>query len=287
MAILTAEKFENLNRDIEDTGKAINIIGIITPRYGDPFKSLPLVSKEAENRGGYISAPTLTALQAIVPSYNWQLARDDSTGDDYRWNPAASPNPKWEPTGRNYLKEAKVDATAKANAAESNAKSYASTQANAASSNIKQSDSVNLHEFTDSEGSVVAAINSNGESVAQDFKGEFGGLNALSKAVETTEAPSLHTFADAGGNVVARLTAAGDFQPQDVVTESGSFNTVAKKVSEYDIQNALSVQTDVEGNILEIIRPDGLIVPSITQVSYGIAEFRAGVVSPDIMNDVG
>ncbi|HFF4572850.1 TPA: hypothetical protein ACGC5B_000561 [Acinetobacter baumannii] len=107
MAILTPEKFENLNRDIEDTGKAINIIGIITPRYGEPFKSLPLVSKEAENRGGYISAPTLTALQAIVPSYNYQLARDDSTGDEYRWNPAATPAPKWEPTGRNFIKESK------------------------------------------------------------------------------------------------------------------------------------------------------------------------------------
>ncbi|MFX5300253.1 SGNH/GDSL hydrolase family protein [Acinetobacter baumannii] len=108
MAILTPEKFENLNRDIEDTGKAINILGIITPRYGEPFKSLPLVSKEAENRGGFISAPTLTALQAIVPSYNWQLARDDSTGDEYRWNPSAAPNPQWEPTGRNFLKEAEL-----------------------------------------------------------------------------------------------------------------------------------------------------------------------------------
>ncbi len=107
MPILTPEMFENLHRDFIDTGKAINIIGIISPRYGEPFKSLPLVSKEAENRGGYIGAPTLTALQAIVPSYNWQLARDDSTGDEYRWNPAASPDPKWEPTGRNYLKDAK------------------------------------------------------------------------------------------------------------------------------------------------------------------------------------
>ncbi|MFK7239581.1 hypothetical protein ABBZ27_05155 [Acinetobacter baumannii] len=108
MAILTPEKFENLNRDIEDTGKAINIIGIITPRYGEPFKSLPLVSKEAENRGGFISAPNLAALQTIMPSYNWQLARDDSTGNEYRWNPAATPTPQWEPTGRNYLKEAVV-----------------------------------------------------------------------------------------------------------------------------------------------------------------------------------
>lgn len=124
MAILTPEKFENLNRDIEDTGKAINIIGIITPRYGEPFKSLPLVSKEAENRGGYISAPTLTALQAIVPSYNYQLARDDSTGDEYRWNPAANPNPQWEPTGRNYIKDANTYADQKSKDAEANAKAF-------------------------------------------------------------------------------------------------------------------------------------------------------------------
>ncbi|MEI1723934.1 SGNH/GDSL hydrolase family protein [Acinetobacter baumannii] len=124
MPILTSEMFENLHRDFIDTGKAINIIGIISPRYGEPFKSLPLVSKEAENRGGYISAPTLTALQAIVPSYNWQLARDDSTGDEYRWNPAASPNPKWEPTGRNYLKDAKSFAENAAVSAPKSVKSY-------------------------------------------------------------------------------------------------------------------------------------------------------------------
>lgn len=107
MAILTPEKFEDLNRDIEDTGKAINIIGIITPRYGEAFKSLPLVSKEAENRGGFISAPTLTALQAIVPTYNYQLARVDDTGDEYRWNPALTSTVKWEATGRNFLSESK------------------------------------------------------------------------------------------------------------------------------------------------------------------------------------
>lgn len=34
--------------DIEDIGKSVNIDGIITPRYGDPFKSLPMVSRENE-----------------------------------------------------------------------------------------------------------------------------------------------------------------------------------------------------------------------------------------------
>ena len=91
---LTPQTFQNLERDIEDTGKAVNIKAIISPRYGDPFKSLPMISQEAENRGGFISAPTLAALQEIMPSYNWQLARDDSTGNEYRWNPAAVPTPQ-------------------------------------------------------------------------------------------------------------------------------------------------------------------------------------------------
>lgn len=95
----------NVKIDLEHIGEGSNEDKIVTPRYGSPFKSLPMVSREAENRGGYISAPTLTALQAIMPTYNWQLARDDSTGNDYRWNPAATPTPQWEPTGRNFIQD--------------------------------------------------------------------------------------------------------------------------------------------------------------------------------------
>ncbi|MDC4667478.1 hypothetical protein OHV74_17715, partial [Acinetobacter baumannii] len=105
---LTPEIFRNLERDIDDVDKTLNTKGIITPRYGAPFKSLPLALEKVENNGGYISAPTLAALQAITPTYNHQVARVDATGDEYRWNPNASPAPKWEPTGRNYLNESKT-----------------------------------------------------------------------------------------------------------------------------------------------------------------------------------
>lgn len=96
----------NVKIDLEHIGEGGNEDKIVTPRYGLPYKSLPMVSREAENRGGLISAPTLAALQAIMPSYNWQLARDDSTGDEYRWDPTAVPTPQWIPTGKNYLHDA-------------------------------------------------------------------------------------------------------------------------------------------------------------------------------------
>lgn len=102
MAILNPEDFENVKRDIDDTGKAINTDAVITPRYGEPFKSVPMIIKEIENKGGYISAATLTDLQAITPTYNYQVGRDDSTGNEYRWNGTS-----WVATGRNFLNESK------------------------------------------------------------------------------------------------------------------------------------------------------------------------------------
>ncbi|MDO7525701.1 GDSL-type esterase/lipase family protein [Acinetobacter baumannii] len=121
MALITEEMMEGLWQDIQDIKRTLRIKGIIEPRDGDPFNSLPLAIENVENKGGYITAPTLAALQAIMPLYNHQVGRDDSTGNEYRWNPAAVPTPQWEPTGRNYLKDAQVDATNKANTAETNA----------------------------------------------------------------------------------------------------------------------------------------------------------------------
>lgn len=96
-----------------------NETGIVTPRLNDPYPTLPaavgliesngqIAIQKLENTGGFISAPTLTALQAITPEYDYQLARVDATGDEYRWNPALTTPVKWEATGRNFLSEAKV-----------------------------------------------------------------------------------------------------------------------------------------------------------------------------------
>lgn len=103
----------NVKTDLEDIGKSGNIVGVIVPRYGDPYNSVPLAVKNIENKGGYISAPSLSALQLLAPEYNHQVGRDDSTGDEYRWNPNAVPTPQWEPTGRNYIRDATIYADAK------------------------------------------------------------------------------------------------------------------------------------------------------------------------------
>lgn len=107
--IITKEQLEDASIDAKVLGECVhgNETGIVTPRLGDPYPTLPAAIAAVENKGGYISAPTLAALNGIMPTYNHQVGRTDDTGNEYRWNPAASPTPKWELTGRNFLNDAK------------------------------------------------------------------------------------------------------------------------------------------------------------------------------------
>ncbi|WP_254624406.1 hypothetical protein [Acinetobacter lactucae] len=107
--IITRVELEEAKIDAKDLGECVNgnETGIVTPRYGPSYPTLPKAIEKVENIGGLISAPTLTALQAITPTYNYQLGQDDSTGNQYRWNPTSNP-PQWVATGRNILTETKT-----------------------------------------------------------------------------------------------------------------------------------------------------------------------------------
>ncbi|UIZ97989.1 SGNH/GDSL hydrolase family protein [Acinetobacter johnsonii] len=112
--VITKEQLENASVDAKDLGECVhgNESGIVTPRIGDPYPTLPAAIAAVENKGGYIAAPTLAALNAIVPEFNHQVARVDESGDEYRWDPSATPLAKWVPTGKNWLNAAKAYADA-------------------------------------------------------------------------------------------------------------------------------------------------------------------------------
>ncbi|MDC4781877.1 hypothetical protein OHV82_09315, partial [Acinetobacter baumannii] len=66
---LTPEVFRDLERDIADAGKAVNVDAEINPRYGLPFKSLPMVSRlfEAMIAAGYLRIDDLqSAIEAAA-----------------------------------------------------------------------------------------------------------------------------------------------------------------------------------------------------------------------------
>lgn len=76
--ILTPEDFRNAQRDLRDTGKGVNEDIIVYPRYGLPFKSLPMMSRLFEEliAGGYTSIDDLRAaidiaLEAGAGSAGW------------------------------------------------------------------------------------------------------------------------------------------------------------------------------------------------------------------------
>ncbi|MHC3124769.1 GDSL-type esterase/lipase family protein [Acinetobacter sp. GN11] len=115
----------NVKIDLEHIGEGGNEDKVVTPRYGIPFKSLPMVSRlgqegfaaaiqKIENMGGYVSAASLTELNTRTPTFNYQLARVQDTGDEYFWDPSATPSPAWKPTGKNWLNAAKDFANANA-----------------------------------------------------------------------------------------------------------------------------------------------------------------------------
>ncbi|MBV6552318.1 hypothetical protein KTN00_15035 [Acinetobacter soli] len=160
-SIITKQELIDAQKDAVTLKDAVNgnETGIVTPRLNEPYSTLPAAIQKiendganaiqafqnsgnatiqsfqteaneaiskVENTGGFISAPTLTALQAITPEYDYQLARVDATGDEYRWNPALTTTVKWEATGRNFLSESKAYADSKANAAQENAENFTS-----------------------------------------------------------------------------------------------------------------------------------------------------------------
>lgn len=144
---VTREKLINADIDVENLGKAVNEETIVTPRYGDQYKSAPLTIKEIEDNGvaavaalnakadqvvaqgfykGYTTEALLLADKPVVAEMR---ARADDTRKIYRWNRTSAEGVTpitgtWVDTGLSELDLAKADATTKANAAEANSKTF-------------------------------------------------------------------------------------------------------------------------------------------------------------------
>ncbi|MEG2445398.1 MAG: hypothetical protein RSB22_05110, partial [Acinetobacter sp.] len=107
--VITLQELQDASIDAANLGEAVNgnETGVVTPREGEPYSTLPAAISKIENSGGYITVANLAVLNSIVPEFDHQIARADDTGSEYRWNPSATPSPKWEATGRNYLQDSK------------------------------------------------------------------------------------------------------------------------------------------------------------------------------------
>ncbi|MFH3667034.1 exo-alpha-sialidase, partial [Acinetobacter baumannii] len=98
---LTPETFQNLERDIEDTGKAVNTDALIEPRYGNPFNSLPRAIRLLMETGGWKAYSTEAELLATVPTVNPSVGYAFDTKKLYKWNGTA-----WIDEGLSQLDQA-------------------------------------------------------------------------------------------------------------------------------------------------------------------------------------
>ena len=102
--LITKQELIDAQKDVKNAGEAVNTKKVITPRYGDPFKSIPLVVEEGEQKtdaavavlnakanevvakGFYTGYATETALKASLPDVSEMRARADDTRKIWRWN---------------------------------------------------------------------------------------------------------------------------------------------------------------------------------------------------------
>lgn len=98
---VTREKLINADIDVENLGKAVNEKGVVNPRYGDPYKSLPLAIQEVIETGGFEPFATEVELLASTPLLTKKAAKALDTKKIWLWE-----NSAWTDTGLSDLDQA-------------------------------------------------------------------------------------------------------------------------------------------------------------------------------------
>lgn len=91
---VTREKLINADIDVENLGKALNELGVVNPRYGDPYPTLPSAIQEVIETGGFEPFATEAALLASVPILEKKASYALDTHKIFLWE-----NGVWIDTG--------------------------------------------------------------------------------------------------------------------------------------------------------------------------------------------
>ena len=117
--MVTKQELANAKIDAKDLGDAINEKKTVTPRYGAPFKTVPLVIEELNTKaneviaqGFYKGFATEALLLAAKPTVSEMRARADDTRKIWRWNRASAEGVTpvtgtWSDTGLSDFDQAK------------------------------------------------------------------------------------------------------------------------------------------------------------------------------------
>lgn len=206
---VTREKLINADVDVDNLGKAVNEETVVTPRYGNPYKSAPLAIKELQSKadevvaqGFYKGFATEIALKASLPTVSEMRARADDTRKIWRWSRTSAEGVTpvtgtWTDTGLSD-KEQAIEV----------AKSYTDSK----TSNISQNLENDIHQFVDKEFSIVARIDEEAQlhlvGLDNSVQDEINKQKKAATHVSDIES-LLHVFADDDDNIVAGIDKSG------------------------------------------------------------------------------
>ncbi|MEQ1322115.1 CotH kinase family protein [Acinetobacter soli] len=275
----------DIKADITTIDEALAQINALDAGVQEKLVDVAEAIVKLENTGGLISAPTFNDLEKIIPEYEYQLARLSDSGDEYSWNPKSNPK-RWEPTGRNFIRDSKEYTDHSLNEAVQVTKSYTDSEIEGLKSSLSEKvnslmggfitseDSENLYEWKDSAGNVVLALNKKGQLVSYDentkrsilltnqedikelqkFVDELNlnNISVLLKLLATSDSSDLYTFDDSNGNIVLRLTKNGMLRSGQI---DGLHNAIdaleyLKKLTKQSDDSKLIRFEDVNGTLL-------------------------------------
>lgn len=226
---VTREKLINADKDVENLGKAVNEEAVVTPRYGNPYKSAPLTIKELQQKadqvvaqGFYQGYATEALLLAAKPAVAEMRARADDTRKIWRWNRTSAEGVTpvtgtWTDTGLSDLDQAKGYTDTKTKKLED-----------------FKDESKYAFSLSDKNGNVALGIKSDGTVATDDLE-----TNKLNLPQATTgKSEYAWAISDASGNTPLAVT-------PDGVTQAAVIETKELKVNGKDI-------TEIVGQIKKV-----------------------------------
>lgn len=101
--IVTKQKLENADTDVDNLGKAVNEKGVVNPRYGEAYPTLPSAIQIVLESGGFEPFETETLLKASVPVLEKKAAYSLDTHKVFLWESGV-----WKDTGLSAIDQAKT-----------------------------------------------------------------------------------------------------------------------------------------------------------------------------------
>lgn len=199
---VTIEKLIKADIDADNLGKAANELGIVNPRYGNPYKTAPQTIQDMQQKadqlvaqGFYKGYTTEALLLADKPAVAEMRARADDTRKIYRWNRTSAEGVTpvtgvWVDTGLSDIDKAKEIVKEEVGKVDSKIPHY-------------PFDNEILFEFADAEGEVVFQINRDGsalfiglqESIQKEISNIF-------EKIQNNISENLCELIDREGNIV-------------------------------------------------------------------------------------